>query len=352
MVNIQSMSKIEKIVAKLDEIGINSYADYEKLNENNVLDFYLKNSGFEEPLKREITLFLKNLYNQNIPPTYKKILLDSYLKNIDIYAQKLISMYYKNDKAYRNLPIFIKMLIDNLNIVEFKQLTEDDLYNKLKECLDIKEWRKNYNQGGNDTIEVVRKFINPKYEENQQRYLNPIPNYLDKDEFYIWGEYQILKNEEVKPNDLSSYPPLWVAKDFGDGYGFDIISYNRTTKREALIEVKTGLSRDTILSANEYNVMRNCHLYNADYYIVKYYYDQKNRELSRSIFKYIQQFDALIDVETYEEYRISCVEFANDYTQDIDKKYQIVKVNMKQLTAEEPVKKLTKDINNENNTNQ
>ena len=49
----------------------------------------------------------------------------------------------------------------------------------------------------------------------------------------------------------------WVAKDFGDGYGFDIYSFDTNLWKEKLIEVKSGFTDYFSLSENEVNVMRN-----------------------------------------------------------------------------------------------
>lgn len=53
------------------------------------------------------------------------------------------------------------------------------------------------------------------------------------------------------------FKPIWVFKELSDGYGYDIYSFDLTTSKEKLIEVKSGLYDKLKISENEYNTMKD-----------------------------------------------------------------------------------------------
>ena len=104
----------------------------------------------------------------------------------------------------------------------------------------------------------------------------------------------------------------WVSRYYGDGYGFDILSYDYSQNKEKLIEVKSGLSENFVLTENELNVMLKCHLNNADYYIYKYYYDTNDKLIHKKILKYEPRQDKLYyNLNNFYEY--TKYEYENQY---------------------------------------
>ena len=129
----------------------------------------------------------------------------------------------------------------------------------------------------------MNSFLYNKYNSNY----NGI-DISNKSSFFITAEHYTFDLEKNQST-------AWVAKDLGDGYGFDIYSFDTNLWKEKLIEVKSGFTDYFTLSENEVNVMRNSFHKGALYYIYKYTYNKSDNKIYATTLRYDNELDALVD---------------------------------------------------------
>ena len=117
--------------------------------------------------------------------------------------------------------------------------------------------------------------------------------------FFIWGEYYTYDIEKEDQNNKNIY---WVSRYYGDGFGFDVLTFDKSTQKEKLIEVKTGHYDDFVLTNNEYSVMEESSKHNADYYIYKYTYNKNDNMIYIKKFKHVNNGIVIFDEEKYDFY--------------------------------------------------
>ena len=89
----------------------------------------------------------------------------------------------------------------------------------------------------------------------------------------------------------------WIAKFFGDGYGYDILNYDYVNCRENLIEVKSSTENEYFdLTENEFIVMTYTeNITNTDYYVYKFFYKGNIDNFTCKSYKYDKQRHMLVD---------------------------------------------------------
>ena len=295
---MKAISIIDDLADSLNKVGKSSFNDFKELKNPGILDSLIDKTYFKEQLKVELTDYLDYLYNDDYHYLKKINLYESNnIFNIFLSSYYIICLYFNNIYAYRDMPMFIKLLIDNLNIEEYSHLGINDIKIKLRETYDISD---GYDCNlGKYTFELV-----PKYKEKYVKYSDydylykPNSVYTeDTTNFFVWSEHKVYENEKYK---LSNLPNLqnkvrWVSRVDGDGYGFDVLSFNETNKKEMLIEVKSCKPKNITLTNVELNVMRNCNYYSSEYYIYNYYYDKEENLVKLCKYMYIKDLDKLLD---------------------------------------------------------
>lgn len=270
----ETLNIIEAEINK--KIGF-SYNILDKLKEQNLLDQLIELSNVPNYLKDELNIFLDilttDIYNDF--PYIRKILLHE-SNFVEIYKKfgYIISLYVNNKNCYRVFPLFIKELINKLEMDKYKNIPIEEIINTRMD-LDY-----GYNPNlKRDLIEVVYKTKN--YYTDYSKYENKIRdnslNIHDQIEFFIYSEKQAYMLEYNELKNFHEYNldciVRWVSKDHGDGYGFDVLSYDPILKKQKLIEVKSGKSTYFELTSNEFKVAQEAMQNNCDYYIYRYYYD-------------------------------------------------------------------------------
>lgn len=270
----ETLNIIEAEINK--KIGF-SYNILDKLKEQNLLDQLIELSNVPNYLKDELNIFLDilttDIYNDF--PYIRKILLhESNFVEIYIKFGYIISLYVNNKNCYRVFPLFIKELINKFEMDKYKNLPIEEIINTRMDL--------NYNYDPNlkrNLIEVVYKAKNcyTDYSKYENKIKDNSLNIHDQTEFFIYSENQTYMLEY---NELKNFPEYnldcivrWVSKDHGDGYGFDVLSYDPILKRQKLIEVKSGKNTYFELTINEFKVAQEAMQNNCDYYIYRYYYD-------------------------------------------------------------------------------
>lgn len=328
---ILSTKILNKLSQDLFDCGYGYQIDIKKLKETNKLDEMLESLDIIPLLKYDITTYLNFLLDENSGNYYnKKVLLEYYFKNdLNYNAQYILCLYCNNEDAYRNLPILLKSLIDKLDIPKFKYLNINYLTSLIYKYYDLID-------GYDPNIQkYICEFKNKpcgfytRYDDYDKKYDPSKINITDSTEFFVWSEHKTYDEEFNSLKETKFVNNVkWISREFGDGYGFDILSYDPILNKEKLIEVKSGVSENFYLTENEVAVMLKCQFHNANYYIYKYCYNKDNNTVYKIELKYEPELDMLRDnMNNFYEYT-KC-EFEN---QDgfIVPKFNVHKVDEKQ----------------------
>lgn len=293
----QKLEMIEEEINK--QLGF-SYSTLDKLKESNILDKMLELYDIPNYLKNELLTFLNILDNpilNNFPYLRKILLHESSLITIFRRFGYIISLYLNNVDCYRVFPLFIKEMINKFEIENYKNLPIEEILNK-KMDLDY-----SYNPNAKrNLIEVSLKPLNwyTNYSEYEEKMKTNTLNLNDQTEFFIWSEYYTYISEYNELKQYSEYNTdcvvRWVSRDHGDGYGFDILSYDPVLKKQKLIEVKSGKSEWIELTRNELKKLYEVDYNNCDYYIYRYYYNQEMNKIELYKLKYDSLQEKFIDI--------------------------------------------------------
>lgn len=293
---MESINILNWLADELNKDGINGFVlmeeEYKQKRIFNKINYDL----FTQCLRADIEIYLDYLFkDQSNYRYYKKIQLEEMTKNIpnqNYYKiLKLLTYFTENPESYRNLPVLIYNLIQKLDLKNYKYLTFEDIKAKIYENYDLKEVY-DFNLEKNICEILYKRPLNDYsdidlYTDNYDYHKTP------QNIFWKWAERNSYE-DELRKNNLYHYPfkPIWVAREKGDGYGYDILSYDISKYKEKLIEVKTNT---IYISENELKVMRNCYYKNAIYTLLCYVYLNDIRIYNRAIFDYNPNQDILTD---------------------------------------------------------
>ena len=283
--------KFMKIREDLNEHGYSSYDDYDMLKETGKLDELLEDamSTFECYTIFFLDIF-KNAYYKNKPAYRKQALYQAEFIRIYDYFGYMISLYCDNKEAYRVFPQFVLELCKKFNIPNFKDMTFEEMYELLNDNIDLsKHYDYKYKR---DLIEILPRIPSDKYTKYDMN--KTIPNYDDKDDFSIFAEVDTFKEECSKLLDKERSIVNLTAAYLGDGFGYDVYSYDPDSDREKLIEVKSGRYPRVELTLNEFKTLyKTKNQPKTDYYIYRYFYDGDKLHVFK--LKYEKDEDVLID---------------------------------------------------------
>lgn len=291
---------------------------YPGITQSELFDFYRRNQikpiiegpKIHELLGTELDGYLNYLlYIDNNFHYYKELILEKVLQP-DLYwnSQYLLCLYCNNPLIYRENHKLIKHLIEKINIRRFTGIPEELLLEILKQYYLYNEKHPDLNLN-KDVSEIKLRYLPSKEYQKIAGKFNP--NYIDEaydENFYIWYEELVFMIECQRLQKNNAHP-VFVSRDCGDGYGYDILSYDYNTRKEQLIEVKAWESEKFILTKNEYQVMKKCHQYNAEYYVYKYLRGINNNYCK--VLKYDPLTEGLVDTLTNEYYEL-CEEKNNE----------------------------------------
>ena len=280
---MESYDKVYDVMDYINKQGGRSQARVDELKSTGKLDEIYNKFGIDNIIKNEIETFVNILFNKNLdkyPLTKRTYLYNcDILRIFNIFGYEIGALFNDSD-SYHRLPRFIKNCSLHFGIYyDYNEFDKLIYY-----YLDIDN---NYDPNRKrDEQDITAKF--KQAYTNYDDYLKLIysGNYdlNDRNTLYIFSELLSVINEETLLHN-TCYQSIWVAKDFGDGYGFDVISYDLDYEREKAIEVKSGKRDFFTLTKNEYQVLNRLKDYNTiDYYVYHYY-------LNNSINKYIYDYD-------------------------------------------------------------
>ena len=264
MLNYNRSEKMKNFLFKL-ELKYKCNIDEQIISAewDNVQDSF-NNSEYEKKLKEKLAYFIKELYDDSIPLFYKQNKLYEFIDYdwIDDISNYVLSTYLASENAYYNFEVFIHELTKKLLPNIFNEINFYELQNRIFETLHMSF----------DIYTNRNKVLLPEYNSLYERICNKLElepvNFNDKNEFYIWSEREALKKEQ---QENPSNEVIWISRDNGDGYGYDILSYNPFQKCEKLIEVKSGITPQIQLTEYEKRVfLQSLEYPNSEYVIYKY----------------------------------------------------------------------------------
>ena len=288
-------NRVKDLMIQINNDGGRSHNRVDELQINGDLEKYFEDAKIDNDIRYELVNFITTLFNKDLDryPLYKKVLLyrNDLLKIFKNFGYE-VGAYFWDSDSYHRFTRFIKSACLHYHLnVNFDML--DYYVNKyigLEKKYDLNRKRHE------EDIKLMSKDNSDKYKYYIPYIKNNVINYENKDMFYIYGEYLTMEHELIN-NKNSDYKPIWVAKDEGDGFGFDILSYDQKTKREKAIEVKTGRYESFTLSDNEYNsIFKLQGFRNVDYYVYKYIFDGS---LKQNKYKYDYIRDMFVSVYDY-----------------------------------------------------
>jgi len=296
--------EVKELMDYINDNGGRSYCRIDELKETKELDKLIEQNNIHEKLKNEIELFIKTLYDPYLDmcPLTRKIYLyrSSIIEIFGLYSYE-IGSYFDDPESYHILHRFLKSGIKKYNIT--LNINLNDLEERLNYFLDtttgINPNRKREEQNIKGQVKLN--------EENYKKYenINNI-NYNNKDMFFVWSETDTYNKEKQQLKQYQEFElkPIWVSKTDGDGFGFDILSYDFINQKEKAIEVKSGKNKEFTLSEPEYNTIQklkqNVYYNHVDYYVYKYTYDETIGKEIIDIYKYDFEKDILININTNE----------------------------------------------------
>lgn len=265
--------------------GHGSFKDLSELKRNGILDHDFNELGIKEKLKRDFNIFLDIMFDDNNYYYNKALTLEKTLTpELKYLSEYALALHLDKPNIYGNFPLLLKTIIEDTNIEYFKGLNINDIKAKSYYYLDIKDSINENRIYSRVNIKKVTNYLQyNKYGDIEIKDLNV----YDKNQFFVWSEkytYELLKGPST----------AWISRYYGDGYGFDIYSFDDKLFREKLIEVKSGMNNYFTLTENEVSVMRNSFYKNADYYIYKYTYNKSDNQIYPTILKYDKELDALV----------------------------------------------------------
>lgn len=212
----------------------------------------------------EVKMFNKILSNNDLSYMEQKLYAFKYLpfKDSNIEIEKNIFAILLNNPSIIE---YYDSLISSLSICDNRQ----DMIQLSNQIRDFIYWE----QIGYDNFKTG-KLLSPIHEyPSDKEIINRFRNISDypEEKNIIIGQYsemicyynEIHKLYNLNRQDLAQRV-IWVSKEVGDGFGYDIFSFNLQSNHQKLLEVKGTTKADNEynfeLSANEYRTLSNIEL--------------------------------------------------------------------------------------------
>lgn len=325
----------------------------DRLEKNGELKPMLENVNIKGLLKYDFYEFITYMEEMEYSNRAFKIHIlaqeSEFVKDFNEFGYPL-SIYLGNLDAYRVFPLFFMECARFYGNEKYSNLPYEELEIKILKCLDLKKYFDVETK--KELTEVVTKPIQ-KY-VNYSDYESDEVNISSRNSFFIVAEREtydieynnfkvldynlsqarcgLINYDDSKVNDHV----IWVSKCHGDGYGFDVLSYDLKENREKLIEVKTGSSGILELSKNEYKMaLKTCEMPYCDYYINWYNYDRIDDVIKICSLMFDKTRKIFIDQEGTEYALMPYLGYPDDCTGN--SKYGIVKVSVVPMSVYENI---------------
>ena len=284
---------IEKSMDYINSLYGRSFEKMDSLKKENKLNKLLEYFRIDKSFKSIFTDFIKILNSPLLEnyPEYKKIkLYENDLFDCFIHYGYELSLYFDNKEAYRNFPLFFHTVCKKYNIDKYSNMSLKEIDLELNKYIDM-EHGINPNSHKYDVMVVLKSIMN---KDKYNMYYNN-RSLLDEQDIMFIGSEEYTRDYEDFFLKFNNNKSIWVSKEYGDGYGYDILSYEMSNDKEKLIEVKSGQTMDFTLTKNEYKKMLEVSESEKDNYYI-YKYTNINKDIpDMYIYKYDKENDVLVD---------------------------------------------------------
>ena len=333
----EKMNLIIEIIKKRNNGECSFLVLDEEYNKNDEIFnriFNILNYDFE--LGQSTRALLEVLYS-DLPHFTKKLELYNRLSpDITGYFPEYMISYYciGRTDAYYDFTKLIYYITKKLMIFPYNKYSYEEMSKKLYEYFDYKQ---SINTG---KIKIEEKIIDgfnvyknyPDYSKLGKYKFN----FLDTNDLFVYSEFdtcRFLEWQSITEN--NRFKPIWVSRDRGDGYGFDVLYYDTKNNTESLIEVKSSIKGELALTENEYlTAIDTCNYSNSDYFIHFYNYNFLENKINKIIYKYDKEKKLFVDINTNQEYYCELIQYTDENNEQ-KTKYAIKPIELKK---EEPVK--------------
>lgn len=293
---------IIKFMDYLNDNGGRSFDRIRSLKIDNKFNKLMDYFNVEKCFKNIFLNFIGILDNPllNDYPNFKKIKL--YENDLFDCFKKYgfeFSVYFDNEYVYSNFPLFFQTVCKHYGIDKYANMDIIELDIELNKYIDMQHVSSYKND-----VKIMFKSLDNK--NKYDKYINSKKqnslNLNNVDDLYIYCEDYTCFNEDILLKDIGC-KSIWVAKDYGDGYGYDVLSYNYVNGKEKLIEVKSGHTYNFTLSKNEYKTMvETTKLGIGEYFVYKYTRNAETGIINFNIYKYDLYNDILVDLNYNDNY--------------------------------------------------
>lgn len=307
----ENYNKINKTMDKINSVyGDRSYESIDKLTASGELNKIIIENGADEAFKNILVGFFDIIKSS-------KLVRYPYRRKIELYTRcELLrcfcrygyefSNFFGDVNAFISFPLFIKIACEYYNINHIASMSLEELDYFLSNEIDMAHTiNQNIRVGREDKSRVI---INKYGEEQTVGEYEIMPVIHKKENKILYDTYEKnipfepsleipIKAEHLTYYYLGKGETIWVAKDCGDGYGYDVINVDKSRKKETLAETKTTHNSENFkLTRVEHKVM----LESADcphtiYKIFKFNLDTNNRIISFRVYVYDKDNNVLID---------------------------------------------------------
>jgi Holliday junction resolvase len=217
----------------------------------------------------------------------------------------------------------MKALVDYYKSFDYEKITYNDYYYgflrynhmKYSEAYDSKYER----------VLIDYKFPHPNniYDSFETEMRKDIPNYDKEGVFWRWAERDAFLKEKDYIKSKTVYDTnkivRWVSRFNGDGYGYDVLSYDPDTKREKLIEVKAPTGKKIFITNEEVRKAYETSKSNYCDYYVYIYFSQKDAKPKVVKLKFDKEKYYFVNIDNPEDiYYISGTLFnTKDYNSNV-----------------------------------
>lgn len=276
--------KLDEIYKKIEaeENGF-SYSKVDELAANGKLKTMMDEKKIVYLLFDEFMNFVSKLPGDLIYTRRIELLESNFIKIYNnIFNDYLICSYFNAPNAYRLFPAFFQLLATTFQVEPYNKMSYEEIENMFIRYLKINDIM------DPNLYKMVSKM--PSIERNNSKkymqYKIDKANgnlILTEENFPIWAEekvYNIQKNGMINKFKVKNPDEFvdWTALTHGDGTGYDILTRfhvdNIGSKRESLVEAKTGKSNSITMTLNEYKVAKETiKVNNCNYYVQRYKYE-------------------------------------------------------------------------------
>ena len=246
------------------------YSEFEELKETGVLDKIMVHNDIPNELKKDVEEFfgiLDSDYYKNKPALKKEKLYQTNLIKIYRKYDYQLDLYFNMSEAYRIFPKFILGMAKIYDVPKYSTMNFNEILFLLNKNIDLVK-KHDYNWD-RDFIEIMPRLVDYKYRDYD--FTKTKPDFNDKKNFSVFAEVDTYNEECDRLKDVPGSIVNHTAATLGDGFGYDVYSYDPNSDREKLIEVKSGKYSRVELSLKEFETLyRTKEQPKTDYYIYRY----------------------------------------------------------------------------------